>query len=117
MNDRIIYCSDLIALKNQLKKDGFYDVNSKTYTVNHTITPLQYKGNESLSYVRDFNLDLNVYTMLEDLGNYNTIVQVGNEAKLAKYQSVYDYLTPVTYTDLEGNKQTYNKPFEIGNFL
>jgi len=117
MNDKIIYCSDLTALKKQLVADGYYDKESGTYTVNYTLTPLQYNGNTSLSYVRNFSLDLSVYTMLEDLGTYESIILASNDSKLTKYKSVYDYTTPVKYTDENGNTQTYTKPFKIGDFL
>ena len=112
--DTLIYCSDLTALKTQLKADGYYDEETKTYTVNHTITPLQYNGNTSLSYCRGFALDLDVYTMLEDLGDYD--VMFADADKLAKYKSVYDYTIPVEYTDEEGNVQTYMLPERIGSF-
>ena len=114
--DKIIYCSDLIALKAQLKADGYYDEESGSYLVNHTLTPLKYSGNTSLSYVRGFALDLSVYTMLEALGTYETIVQAGNEAKLAKYKRVYDYTKQVSYVDENGVTQSYDLPFEIGRF-
>ena len=114
--DKLIYCSDLVALKAQLKADGYYDEESGSYTINHTLTPLKYNGNTSLSYVRGFSLDLSVYTMLEDLGDYTTIIEAGNEDKLAKYKSVYDYETPVEYIDEDGNIQTYLPPFKIGEF-
>jgi len=119
--DKIIYCSDLEALKAKLKADGHYDEESGAYTVNHTLTPLKYKDNISLSYVRNFALSIedktdfegNViegYWMLEDLGTYQSIM---NDAeKLAKYKSVYDY--EATYTDEDGN--TYGVPFKIGGF-
>ena len=117
MSDKIIYCSDLTALKEQLKADGYYDEESGQYTVNHTLTPLQYNGNTSLSYARGFALDLSVYTMLEDLGTYESILLPDNSDKLDKYKSVYDYETPVEYTDENGEVQTYTKPFKIGEFL
>jgi len=116
MNDRIIYCNDLKALKAQLKEDGYYDEESGTYTIKYTLTPLQYNGNTSLGYVRGFALDLGVYTMLEDLGTYESILLPENADKLAKYKSVYDYEALVEYTDENGDVQTYTKPFKIGDF-
>ena len=116
MKDRIIYCSDLTALKEQLKADGYYDEEYGSYTVNHTLTPIVINGNTSLSYVRNFALDFGVYTMLEDLGTYESILLPENADKLAKYKSVYDYETPVKYTDENGVVQTYTKPFKIGDF-
>ena len=114
--DKIIYCNDLDALKAKLKEDGFYDEESKTYTVNHTLTPLQYNGNTSLSYCRGFSLDLEEYTMLEDLGSYESIVLDENSDKLDKYKSVYDYEKLIEYTDEEDNTQSYTRPFKIGGF-
>ena len=116
MEDKIIYCSDLIALKDQLKADGYYDEESGTYTVNYTLTPLKYNGNTSLSYVRGFALDLDVYTMLEDLGTYESILLDENSSKLDKYKSVYDYETPISFIDENGETQTYANPFKIGDF-
>lgn len=114
--DKIIYCNDLTALKEKLIADGYYDEESGAYTVNHTLTPIVKKDNTSLSYVRNFALDLNEYTMLEDLGTYETIVLDENSDKLDKYKSVYDYETPVEYTDENGDVQVYMKPFKIGDF-
>ena len=112
--DTLIYCSDLTALKTQLQADGYYDAKSGTYTVNHTLTPLQYNGNTSLSYVRNNALDMSKYPMLEDLGDYASME--ANPKARAKYLSVYDYETPVKYTDENGVVQTYNKPKKIGVF-
>jgi len=114
MLDTVIYCSDLIALKTQLIADGYYDEESGTYTVGHSLTPLKYKGNTSLSYVRDNALDMSVYTMLEDLGTYDEIW--ADVVKDDKYKSVYDYTIIQTYTDEAGNVQTYTLPKEIGRF-
>jgi len=114
--DSIIYCNDLQALKDKLIADGYYDEESGTYTLNHTLTPLQYKDNTSLSYCRGFSLDLDEYTMLEDLGTYESILLDGNSDKLDKYKSVYDYEKVIEYTDDEGNTQSYTKPFKIGEF-
>ena len=114
--DKIIYCSDLTVLKEKLKAEGYYDEESGTYTVNHTLTPIVKKDNTSLSYVRNFALDLNEYTMLEDLGTYESIILPENSDKLEKYKSVYDYGTPIEYTDENGDVQVYKKPFKIGDF-
>ena len=114
--DRIIYCSDLGALKAQLKDDGYYDEESGQYIVNHTLTPIIKNGNTSLSYVRNFALDLNTYPMLEDLGTYEDIVLPENEDKLAKYKSMYDYENPIEFADENGDIHTYQRPFKIGDF-
>ncbi len=112
--DKIIYCSDLEALKAKLKENGFYDDESDSYNTKDTLTPLKYNGNTSLSYVRGFTLDLAVYTMLEDLGDYETMF--ADEAKHAKYKSVYPYDVPVTYMDENNVEQSYNLPEKIGIF-
>jgi len=112
--DTLIYCSDLTALKTQLKADGYYDEESGSYTVNNTLTPLQYGDNTSLSYVRNNVLDMSKYPMLEDLGSYEQME--ANPDARAKYLSVYDYETPVSYVDEEGNSQEYYKPKKIGSF-
>ena len=116
--DKIIYCNDLEALKTKLKADGYYDEESDSYTTNQTLTPIVKKTVNnitlSLSYVRGFCLDLAEYTMLEDLGSYDDIL--ADTAKLDKYKSVYDYETPIQYTDENGDTQTYTRPFKIGVF-
>ena len=114
--DKIIYCNDLIALKAQLKSDGFYDEESGLYTTDYALTPIKKNGNTSLSLVRGLSLDLNVYTMLEDLGDYKSIIKKTNKAKLDKYKSVYPYDVPVKYVDENGDTQTYTLPFKIGEF-
>ncbi len=114
--DKLIYCSDLLALKKQLKADGYYDEESGTYTVNQTLTPLKYKDNTSLSYVRGFSLDLSVYIMLEDLGSYESILLDDNSDKLDLYKGIYPFDTPIEYKDDNGDTQTYLPPFKIGSF-
>ena len=116
LNDKIIYCNDLQALKDKLKEDGFYNEESGTYTLNHTLTPLKYKDNTSLSYCRGFSLDLDMYTMLEDLGTYESILLPENSDKSDKYKSVYDYEKVIEYTDEDGAEHTYTRPFKIGEF-
>jgi len=112
--DTLIYCSDLIALKEQLKADGYYDEESGAYTVNNTLTPLKYGDNTTLSYVRDNTLDMNKYQMLEDLGDYNEMEN--NPDTREKYLSVYDYETPISYVDENGDTQEYYLPPKIGVF-
>ncbi len=114
MKDAIIYCSDLEQLKVQLKADGKYDEETGTYTSDCSITPIKYEGNTTLSYTRDFNLDLDVYTMLQNLGNYDEME--ADEVSRGLYLSVYDYETPVEYIDEEGVTQSYMLPKKIGTF-
>ena len=114
MVDNLIYCNDLEALKAKLKADGHYNEETNTYTTNGTLTPLKYNRNTSLSYVRNFKLDLNEYTMLENLGTYKEMES--NTEKRAKYLSVHDYETPLYYTDEDGNQVEYFLPKKIGLF-
>ena len=114
MKDTLLYCSDLTALKEQLKADGYYDEESDTYTVNHTLTPLRYKDNTSLSYVRNNTLDMTKYPMLEDLGDYDEMEADGD--KRAKYLSVYNYETPIKYIDEDGTEKKYYLPKKLGVF-
>ena len=116
MQDKIIYCSDLKALKEQLKADGHYVEETDSYSVNHTLTPIVKKDNTSLSYVRGFALDLDTYIMLEDLGDYETILLPENVDKLAKYKSLWDYEEEIITVDEDGNEYTYKRPFKIGSF-
>jgi len=112
--DSVIYCNDLIALKAKLTEDGYYDEESNSYSVNHTLTPIVKNGNKTLSYVRDMALDLTEYPMLENLGSYDDIE--GDAAKLATYKSVYDYEAIIEFTDEDGDIHTQSKPFKIGEF-
>lgn len=114
MKDEIIYCNDLEALKAKLVADGYYNEGSKTFTVNHSFTPIVTTNNESLSYVRDNMLDLSEYTMLESLGDYSELE--ANLDSLAKYKAVYTYDVPIEYLDENGTTQTYIRPFKIGEF-
>ena len=112
--DSVIYCNDLEALKVKLTEDGYYDEESDSYNVNHTLTPIVHNGNKTLSYVRGLALDLTEYTMLENLGSYDDIAS--NPDKLATYKSVYDFEEEIEFIDEEGVTHTYSKPFKIGEF-
>ena len=115
MIDTLIYCNDLEALKVQLKTDSRYDAESDTYNSGCTLTPIKHsENNTSLSYTRGFSLDLSVYTMLEDLGDYDVMFTTPESE--AKYRSVYPYLTPIEYVDEEGVTQSYMRPQKIGAF-
>ncbi len=114
MVDTILYCSDLEALRVMLEEDGYYDEESDTYTVNHTLTPIRYNENRTLSYVRDCTLDLDKYTMLENLGDYD--VMFDDELAHEKYKSVYPYDVEKFYTDEDGTEVGYFMPEKIGVF-
>ena len=113
--DKLIYCNDLEQLKTKLTENGYYDEESNSFTVNNTLTPLKYEGNTSLSYVRNCVLDLEVFTMLEDLGDYDEMF--ANEDSHSKYKSVYPYDVPVVYTDEDGTEKEYMRPEKIGVFF
>ena len=115
-NDNILYCDDLPALKAKLLADGFYDAESKSYSVPHSITPIHYddKGIKSITLVRDNVLPLEEYPMLINLGTYAEIF--ADPTKDALYQSVWDYTSVLSYTDDEGNTTRYNRPKRIGVF-
>ena len=110
----LLYCSDLGALKEMLKEDGYYDEESGSYNVNHTLTPLKHKDNTSLSYVMNCSLDLEKYTMLESLGDYPEMF--ADEAKHDLYKSVYPYDEAKTYLDEDGVEQSYMVSKYIGKF-
>lgn len=112
--DKLIYCNDLDALKEKLKKDGYYDEELKRYIVPYFPLPIRKNGNTSLTLAKKFTLDLDEYQMLEDLGTYEDML--ADDAKHAKYKSVYPYDVPIEYTDENGDKQTYMRPFKIGEF-
>lgn len=109
--DTLILCNDLVAFKELLRENGLFDEESQTYTTGSTITPIVYdEDNKSLSYTRNFNLSLEDYLMLEDLGDYEQMK--ANPDALAKYKSVYDYDQTI---ELEDNT-IIKVPFEIGRF-
>jgi len=114
MIDKIIYCNDLEALKTKLKEDGYYSEESSSYNLPHTITPIKYKDNTSLSLVRDCCLDLSVYTMLEDLGTYDDVFS--DDAKCDKYKSVWDFEEDLIGKNEDGSEYIYHRPKKIGAF-
>ena len=111
----VIYCNDLTALKDKLVADGYYDEESGNYILEHTLTPLKYNGNTSLSYCNKLSLDLSEYTMLEDLGDYDEMFN--DEVAHSKYKSVYPYDIPLYYTDDEGVSVEYYRPRKIGGIV
>jgi len=116
-NDRIIYCSDLKALKKQLIKDGHYNEETKSFCTGCILTPIKKNGNKSLTLARVLKLDLKKYKMLKDLGTYYTIRLKKHKSKLNKYKSVYPYDKPIKHIDSKG-REVYNfRPFKIGSFL
>lgn len=111
MTDKITYCADLIALKQELKDKGYFDEEDGTYTHGMTLTPIVFKDNCSLSLVRGDVVSLD---NLEILGTYDEIF--ADAAKHTKYKSVYPYDTPVEFTDENGELQTYMRPKILGVF-
>ena len=115
MADQIIYCSDINILKQELKENGMYDVETDSYTHHNTMTPIVYNGVKSISLVRDNKLDLELFPSLTLLGTYDEIF--ANPTLDAIYKSVYPYDVPIEYIDDEGNPQSYMRPQKIGVFL
>ena len=114
-SDKVMYCNDLAGLKIRLAKDGYYDVESDTYSTPGNLTPIKYNGNTTLSYTRNCTLDLGEYIELEDLGTYDEVF--ADSAKDAKYKSVYDYTEKIEYTDEDGVVQSYYPSKKIAMFL
>ena len=116
--NEIILCSDLEAFKVALTENGHYDAENDTFTVNPNLTPIVHTivGTvvKSLSYVRNNELDLTLYPMIESLGDYNAMF--ADATALAKYKEVYPYDTPIEYADEDGTVRTYTRPEKIGVF-
>ena len=116
--DEIILCSDLEAFKVALTENGHYDAENDTFTVNPNLTPIVHAivGTvvKSLSYVRNNELDLTLYPMIESLGDYDNLTE--GSMNLELYKSVYPYHIPIEYTDEDGTVRTYSRPFKIGVF-
>ena len=117
MEDKLIFCSDIEALKRKLVEDGFYDEETKSFQTGCTLTPIKKQGEKSLSLARELKLDLKEYTMLEDIGTYESILLEENKEQLDKYKSVYPYDVPVVTRDEVGNKTEHYRPFKIGVFF
>ena len=115
MNNRIIYCSDVTALKNKLVEDGYFDEEAQSFQTGCTLTPIKHKNGKSLSVARHLKLDLKEYTMLEDFGTYDELFS--NPTNLAKYKEVWDYEKEHISTNMDGTTSVYKKPKKIGRFL
>ena len=79
-----------------------------------THTPLVINGNESLTLVRNNELDLSQFAELESLGWYDEIFADAEKDK--KYKRVYPYDVPLKYTDDDGKVVEYMRPKKIGVF-
>jgi hypothetical protein len=125
----LIYCNDLEAFKIALTANGFYDEESDSFVVNHSITPIKKKEIDgkvhSLSYVMNCVLPIGEvtdedgntsvpYPTLESLGDYEEMF--ADEDKHNKYKLVHPYDQPIVYTDEDGNEQSYMLPKKIGVF-
>ena len=102
--NQIIYISDIEAYKSLIEETP----------IAKNCTPLITKDNLGLIYINSLLIDLEEYPYLESLGDYEDMFS--DEEKHAKYLSVNDYLTPITYTDEEDNEVEYYKPKYIGKF-
>lgn len=113
--DKLIYCNNLEALKLMLTEDWYFEEESGAFNVPHSITPIKHNlTGQSLSLVRNNVLDLDKYTMLEDLWTYEEMF--ANEAAHTKYKSVYDY-TPYDSVDENWETITVTPSKYIGEFF
>ena len=91
------------------------DSGKKSWTIQHTPLVRNENGSLALSILSDDELAfINTMTTIKSLGTYDEIL--ANPESLALYKSVYDYETPITYTDENGAEYSYAKPFKIGEF-
>ena len=104
MTNQIIYISDVETYKTLIEETP----------IAKNCTPLITKDNLGLIYTNSLLIDLEEYPFLESLGDYEEMFS--DEEAHAKYLAVNDYLTPITYTDEEGNEVEYFKPKYIGKF-
>lgn len=109
--DKISFCGDLEAFKQELKDKGYFDSESGNYTHGMTLTPIIVNGNSSLSLVRG---DIVAFDNIEILGTYDEIF--ADTALDAKYKSVYPYDVAIEFTDEAGVVQSYMRPQKIGEF-
>jgi len=121
MPDIVTYCENTQALIQELKEkypDRIYkDENSDDYTFIVNKTPTIRNGNKTLSLLRvteeEYEMIQNLDS-LEILGTYDEIFN--NEEKLSKYKSVWDYETPIEYTEEDGTVRQYYRPKKFGVF-
>jgi len=121
MPDIITYCEDTQALIQELKEKYpnriYKDENSDDYTFIVNKTPTIRNGNKTLSLLRvteeEYEMIQNLDS-LEILGTYDEIFN--NEEKLSKYKSVWDYETPIEYTEEDGTVRQYYRPKKFGVF-
>ena len=91
------------------------ETGDKSWTIQHTPLVKNENGSLAMSIVRDDELAfINSMTTITNLGSYEDIQ--ANAESLALYKSVYDYETPITYTDENGAEYSYARPFKIGEF-
>ncbi len=91
------------------------DTGNKSWTIQYTPLVKNENGSLALSILSDEELMfINGMATIKSLGTYEELE--ANADNLAIYKSVYDYETPVSYTDEDGVVHTYMKPFKIGEF-
>jgi hypothetical protein len=108
MKDEVIYCSDMDKFNRAMTNE------EGEVVIPWTKTPLVINGNESLTLVRDNELDLSQFAELESLGWYDEIF--ADPEKDKKYKRVYPYDVPIKYIDEDGNDREYMRPKKIGVF-
>lgn len=116
--DVVTYCPDTEALLVEVAEkfpELLFQNEDGTSSFLITKTPTVRKGKETLSLVRVDNLDvLNQLNTLQVLGDYNTVF--ADKAKKKIYNKIYPIPSPVTYTDSQGNEQTYTPDPRFGVF-
>jgi len=112
--DSYIYCSNIEQLKQELKDEGFYDVETNTYTHRNLLHLKKNENGASLGFIRNNKLDLDKFPSLTDFGNKEEIL--ANEANHTLYKSVHPYDVPEVWTDKDNVEHTRTLPFEFGAF-
>lgn len=91
------------------------ETGKKSWTIQHTPLVRNENGSLAMSIASDEELAfIGSMTTIKSLGTYEDIL--ANPDSLALYKSVYDYETPLTYTDENGAMYHYDRPFKIGEF-
>ena len=121
MNHVVTFVADAMKLIEELEQKApnyvitDEETGKKSWAIQHTPVVKNANGSLALSILSDDELAfINTMTTIKALGTYEEILT--NPESLALYKSVYDYETPIAYTDENGAEYSYAKPFKIGEF-
>jgi hypothetical protein len=96
------------------------NTGKKTWKIQTTPVVHSKNGTLAMSILTDEQVDFIKTKMstIKILGTYDEIfADTGEDGILDIYKSVYDWETPIVYTDKNGDKKSYIRPKKIGEFL